>query len=118
MGTPIANRRRIDLPPIFADESFRLAFPITNEPGESLTFTGKTFELFLNCQSTTKSITNTDPSATVSVDGLTLYISKPATWTTAELAPGTWKYTLYVGTDAVREAYAFGCFNVVARGGA
>ena len=118
MGTPLANRRRIDLPPIFTDESFRLAFPITNDVGESLTFTGKVFELLLAKSGTTRSITETDVGVVVSIDGLTLYVSKPATWTTDNLTTGTWKYTLYVGTDANREAYVFGTVNVVARGDA
>lgn len=119
MGTPLANRRRIDLPPLFADEAFRISFEITNDPGESLTFDNATFELFINKSTTTKSILNTDTSAvTISDDGFTLFVSKSATWTTANLTPGTWKYTLYVGTDPNREVYAFGSFNVVARGDA
>ena len=119
MGTPIANLRRTDLPPLLSDVAFRTRFSLALDAGETLTFTAKPVELLFKPKTgATVSLTEADAGLTITDAGLTLTVSKPATWTTANLPVGPWKYTLYVGADATRQVFAFGAFDVIARGGA
>lgn len=113
-----ADQRRFNLLPLYTNEAFGIECPITNAPGESLTYTGKSVLLIIDLippgpTPTRVTIPNGDSGISISVDGLTLTILKPASWTLSNLTPGNWVYTLWVGSDADREVYAWGSFPVV-----
>ena len=113
-----ADQRRFNLPSLYTNEAFGIEFPIANAPGESLTYTGKSILLTIDLIPTGPTptrviIPNGDSGISISVDGLTLTILKPASWTLDNLTPGNWVYTLWVGSDADREVYAWGSFAVV-----
>ena len=109
-----SDTRRFNLPSLFTNEAFSIQSTITNGPGETYSYTGQNVLLTIDPQSGSRvMIPNGDSGITVSVDGLTLTINKPASWTLTNLTPGQWTYTLLIGSDTNRDVHAWGSFAVV-----